>query len=118
MIDALDLFRAFQPHRGDAIVSATGTAGRHWKDVSRNEKRDIALGGAMGHTASAAFGLAMGLPDEKIILFDAEGSLLMNRPFSIQIGNIVSRKETCSRSSLAFTTRSFTAEYDWRTLIE
>lgn len=78
MIEALDLFRAFQPHRGKAIVTTTGTAGRNWKDVSTNEERDITLGGAMGHTASAAFGLAMGLPEEKIILFDAEGSLLMN----------------------------------------
>ena len=78
MIEALDLFRALQPHRGKAIVTTTGTAGRNWKDVSTNEERDITLGGAMGHTASAAFGLAMGLPDEKIILFDAEGSLLMN----------------------------------------
>ena len=78
MIEALDLFKAFQPHRGKAIVTTTGTAGRNWKDVSTNEARDVTLGGAMGHTASAAFGLAMGLPDEKIILFDAEGSLLMS----------------------------------------
>ena len=32
----------------------------------------------MGHETSAAFGLALGLPDEKVVLFDAEGSLLMN----------------------------------------
>jgi thiamine pyrophosphate-dependent acetolactate synthase large subunit-like protein len=32
----------------------------------------------MGQTTSAAFGLALGLPDEKVILFDSEGSLLMN----------------------------------------
>ena len=31
-----------------------------------------------GQTTSAAFGLALGLPDEKVVLFDAEGSLLMN----------------------------------------
>ena len=78
MIDAADLFRAFEPHREKAIVTTTGRAGRHWKDISNDEKRDITLGGAMGHTASAAFGLAMGLPDEKVVLFDAEGSLLMN----------------------------------------
>ena len=59
-------------------MSATGTAGRHWNDISTNEKRDISLGGAMGQTTSAAFGLALGLPDEKVVLFDAEGSLLMN----------------------------------------
>lgn len=78
MIEAIDVFKAFQPFRGEAIVTAGGTAGRHWKDVSTNEKRDISLGGAMGHTADAAFGLALGLPDEKVVLFDAEGSLLMN----------------------------------------
>jgi thiamine pyrophosphate-dependent acetolactate synthase large subunit-like protein len=78
MIEAEDVFKAFQPHRGEAIVTTTGRAGRHWRDISTSEKRDVMLGGAMGHTASAAFGLAMGLPDEKIVLFDAEGSLLMN----------------------------------------
>ncbi len=78
MIEAVDVFEAFQPYRGDAIVIPSGTAGRHWNDVSTNFKRDIGLGGAMGQTASAAFGLALGLPDEKIVLFDAEGALLMN----------------------------------------
>lgn len=78
MLDAAEVFRAFKPHRGDAIVTTAGTAGRYWPDLSDNPNRDIALGGAMGHTASAAFGLALGLPDEKVVLFDAEGSLLMN----------------------------------------
>lgn len=78
MIDSADLFRAFEPHRGKTIVTTTGRAGRHWTDISNNQKRDVSLGGAMGQTTSAAFGLAMGLPDEKIVLFDAEGSLLMN----------------------------------------
>jgi thiamine pyrophosphate-dependent acetolactate synthase large subunit-like protein len=78
MIEAVDVFQAFQPYRGKAIVSATGTAGRHWADVSTDEKRDVSFGGAMGQTTSAAFGLALGLPDEKVVLFDAEGALLMN----------------------------------------
>ena len=78
MIDAADVFKAFQEHRGDAIVAPTGTAGSHWRDFSTNERRDISLGGAMGQTTSAALGLALGLPDEKVVLFDAEGSLLMN----------------------------------------
>ena len=78
MIDAVDVFKAFQEHRGDAIVSATGTAGGHWSDFSTNERRDVSLGGAMGQTTSAALGLALGLPAEKVVLFDAEGSLLMN----------------------------------------
>ena len=78
MLDPVDIFNAFNPFRGNAIVTSSGTAGRHWQDVSDQPARDIALGGAMGHTTSAAFGLALGLPEEKIVLFDAEGSLLMN----------------------------------------
>jgi phosphonopyruvate decarboxylase len=78
MIAAADVFRVFQPHRGNAIVIPTGTSGRHWRDFSTNEKRDLTLGGAMGHTTSAALGVALGLPDEQVVLFDAEGALLMN----------------------------------------
>ncbi len=78
MIDPIDVFNAFKPHRGDSIITTAGTAGRHWTDISDKPARDISLGGAMGHTTSAAFGLALGLPDEKVVLFDAEGSLLMN----------------------------------------
>lgn len=78
MIDAQDVFKAFKEHRGDAIVTTAGTAGRYWTDFSDNERRDVSLGGAMGQSTSAALGLALGLPDEKIVMFDAEGSLLMN----------------------------------------
>jgi phosphonopyruvate decarboxylase len=78
MIKALDVFKAFQPYRGKAIVTATGIVGAQWRDVSTQPSRDVTLGGAMGHTASAAFGLALGLPDERVVLFDSEGALLMN----------------------------------------
>jgi sulfopyruvate decarboxylase subunit beta len=78
MISAADVFRVFQPHRGKAIVIPTGTSGRHWRDFSTNEKRDLSLGGAMGQTTAAALGIALGLPNEQVVLFDAEGALLMN----------------------------------------
>ena len=78
MIQSADVFRVFQEHRGNAIVIPTGTSGRHWRDYSTNENRDLNMGGAMGQTTSAALGLALGLPDEKVVLFDAEGALLMN----------------------------------------
>jgi len=47
-------------------------------NFTTNEKRDLALGGAMGHSAAAALGVALSLPSEKVVLFDAEGALLMN----------------------------------------
>ena len=78
MIHAADVFRAFQQHRGNAIVIPSGTSGRHWRDITTNEKRDLTLGGAMGQTTSAALGVALSLPNEKVALFDSEGALLMN----------------------------------------
>jgi len=78
MISAADVFRVFQSHRGNAVVIPTGTSGRHWRDFSTNEKRDLTMGGAMGQTTAAALGVALGLPNEQVVLFDAEVALLMN----------------------------------------
>ena len=78
MIEAKKVFEAFQEHRGDAIVSVQGTSGKHWSDLTTNINRDISLGGAMGQSTSAIFGLALGLPDQKVVHFDTEGALLMN----------------------------------------
>lgn len=78
MIDVADVFKEFQQQRGDAIVIPVGTSGRRWREFTTNEKRDLNLGGAMGHATSAALGVALSLPNEKVVLFDAEGALLMN----------------------------------------
>lgn len=78
MIDVEEVFTAFKEHRGDAVVIPVGTSGRRWMDFTTNEKRDLNLGGAMGHATSAALGVALSLPDEKVVMFDAEGALLMN----------------------------------------
>ena len=85
MIRAEDVFRVFQEHRGDAIVIPTGTSGRHWGQFTTNANRDLNMGGAMGQTTSAALGLALGLPDEKVVLFDSEGALLMNMGILVTI---------------------------------
>ena len=78
MFSASDMFQAFAKHRDNAIVIPTGTAGRHWRDFSKNEPRDMSLQGAMGQTTSTSLGLALALPNEKVCLFDSEGALLMN----------------------------------------
>ena len=78
MFDSADMFRAFQPHREKAIVVVTGTAGRDWRDISDNESRDLSFQGAMGQTNTAALGFALAKPNEKVVLFDSEGSLQMN----------------------------------------
>ena len=78
MFSTADMFRVFQPLRGDAVV-IPGRGGRHWINISTNEKRDIPLGDpAMGGHASFALGMALAQPDEKVVLFDSEGDILMN----------------------------------------
>ena len=78
MIESKEVFEAFQKHRGNAIVSVQGTSGKHWADVTTKQSRDISMGGAMGQSTAAIFGLALGLPDQKVVHFDTEGALLMN----------------------------------------
>ncbi len=78
MFDSADMFRAFQEHREKAIVVVTGTSGRDWSDISTDQSRDVSFQGAMGQTNSAALGFALSQPNEKVVLFDSEGSLQMN----------------------------------------
>jgi thiamine pyrophosphate-dependent acetolactate synthase large subunit-like protein len=78
MIQAADILRVFQQYRGDAIV-IPGRSGRHWVNISEKPNRDLPLGDpAMGGHASFAMGLALAMPEEKVVLFDSEGDILMN----------------------------------------
>jgi thiamine pyrophosphate-dependent acetolactate synthase large subunit-like protein len=78
MFQTADMLNIFQKYRGNSIV-IPGRGGRHWVGISTNEKRDIPLGDpAMGGHASFGLGLALAQPDEKVILFDSEGDVLMN----------------------------------------
>lgn len=78
MIEAIDVFKIFQAYRGDAIVLTRGQSGQHWYDVSSKPERDAQIAGAMGDGGPVALGLALSQPDVKVVLFDSEGSLLMN----------------------------------------
>lgn len=78
MFQTADMLQAFQQHRGDAVV-IPGRGGRHWIKISTNEQKDVPLGDpAMGGHASFALGLALAQPNERIVLFDSEGDILMN----------------------------------------
>ena len=78
MFRIADMLKVFAQYRGNAIV-IPGRGGRHWVPLSDQPSRDLPLRDpAMGGHASFAFGMALALPDEKIILFDSEGDILMN----------------------------------------
>jgi phosphonopyruvate decarboxylase len=78
MIQMAELLKVFQQYRGDAIV-IPGRGGRHWVQISTSPNRDVPLGDpAMGGHASFGLGLALAQPDQKVVLFDSEGDVLMS----------------------------------------
>jgi thiamine pyrophosphate-dependent acetolactate synthase large subunit-like protein len=78
MIHTAEVLQVFQQYRGDAIV-IPGRGGRHWVTISTCPQRDVPLGDpAMGGHASFALGLALAQPDQKVVLFDSEGDVLMS----------------------------------------
>lgn len=87
MIDQVEMMRAIERFRGDAVVVPVFRANGAWAKVTNNAKRDIPVGGAMGKASSVALGLALSQPDTKVILFDGDGSLLMNLGSLVTIAN-------------------------------
>ncbi len=78
MLHTAEMFKVFQQYRGDAIV-IPGRGSRHWVQISTYPSRDAPVGDpAMGGHASFALGLALAQPDQKVVLFDSEGDVLMN----------------------------------------
>ena len=63
--------------RGDAIVVATYTSAFEWMAIDPNPLNFVSVG-SMGQASPHALGLAIGLPDQKVIVLDGDGSLLMN----------------------------------------
>ncbi len=78
MINQIDLMEVVEKYRDNGIVVPTMTGSRGWNAVSNNKNRDIPLGGAMGKASSFALGVALAQPDKRVIIFDGDGSLLMN----------------------------------------
>ncbi|MBT3351300.1 MAG: hypothetical protein HOJ95_07085 [Nitrospinaceae bacterium] len=77
MMRTEDVLKIIHQYRGNAIT-IPGRGGNYWIKMSKMPERDVALVAvAMGGRASFALGLAMARPEEKIILLDSEGDILM-----------------------------------------
>lgn len=87
MINQIDLMRLVDQYRDDGIVVPTMTGSSGWNIVSSNKNRDVPLGGAMGKASSFALGVALAQPDKRVIVFDGDGSLLMNLGSLVTIAN-------------------------------
>jgi sulfopyruvate decarboxylase subunit beta len=64
-------------HHRDEIVVAVYQAAFEWMVIKDWPLTYLAVG-AMGQASSHALGLALGRPDKRVVVFDGDGSLLMN----------------------------------------
>jgi thiamine pyrophosphate-dependent acetolactate synthase large subunit-like protein len=71
-----DVLRAIQAARGNAICVPTMTTSPAWRDIAPD---DLSVGcvGFMGGASSLGLGLALARPERRVIVFDGDGSLLM-----------------------------------------
>jgi phosphonopyruvate decarboxylase len=71
-----DVLRAVAAARGDAICVPTMTTSPAWRTIAPD---DLSVGctGFMGGASSLGLGLALAMPGRRIVVFDGDGSLLM-----------------------------------------
>ena len=86
MMQRMACFEKIAEARDGAIVVATYTSAFEWHRLDPDPLNFVSVG-AMGQASSHALGLAIGLPDKKIIVLDGDGSLLMNLSTLTTIAN-------------------------------
>src|SRR5438445_13593841 len=71
-----DVLRASAGARGDAICVPTMTTSPAWRTIAPD---DLSIGcvGFMGGASSLGLGLALAMPKRRVVVFDGDGSLLM-----------------------------------------
>ena len=71
-----DVLKVIAASRGDAICVPTMTTGPAWREMAPD---DLSVGcvGFMGGASSLGLGLALARPERRVVVFDGDGSLLM-----------------------------------------
>jgi phosphonopyruvate decarboxylase len=71
-----DVLKVIAASRGDAICIPTMTTAPAWREIAPD---DLSVGcvGFMGGASSLGLGLALARPERRVIVFDGDGSLLM-----------------------------------------
>jgi sulfopyruvate decarboxylase subunit beta len=78
--------KVFKRHRKDEIVVAVYMAAQEMTHIMPSDL-NYTFTGAMGQGSSHALGLALGRPDKRVVVFDGDGSLLMNLGSLVTIAN-------------------------------
>jgi sulfopyruvate decarboxylase subunit beta len=79
-----DAVAALARHRADMLSLVTMRAVPVWISLGQADDRNLNVLGCMGSAAAIGLGLALARPDDRILVIDGDGSLLM------QLGTLVS----------------------------
>jgi thiamine pyrophosphate-dependent acetolactate synthase large subunit-like protein len=71
-----DVLRIIAASRGDAICVPTMTTSPAWREIAKDEL-SVGCQGFMGGASTLGLGLALSRPERRVIVFDGDGSLLM-----------------------------------------
>jgi sulfopyruvate decarboxylase subunit beta len=71
-----DVLQVIAKARGEAICVPTMTTAPAWREIAPDDL-SITCAGFMGGASSLGLGLALARPDRRVIVFDGDGSLLM-----------------------------------------
>ena len=91
MINNVDAVRIIDEHRGEAVIVTTVGAGNQafgLPSVTHRQELDLPVAGAMGKASSVGLGLALAVPDRKVLVLDGDGSLVMNLGTLTTISNM------------------------------
>ena len=71
-----EILRVIAEVRGNAICVPTMTTSPAWREIA---PADLSVGcvGFMGGASSLGLGMALAMPDRRVVVFDGDGSLLM-----------------------------------------
>lgn len=82
--------RILARHYPEGIVVPVYQSAFDWLAI-RPHPLNYLCTGAMGQASSHGLGLALGVPDEKVVILDGDGSLLMNLGSLVTIANLAPR---------------------------
>lgn len=76
MMKPEDVLRAVAEARGDAVCIPTMTTSPAWRLIASDDD-SVSCIGFMGGASSLGLGIALARPERRVIVFDGDGSLLM-----------------------------------------
>ena len=78
MIPLIDALEVIHQYRQDAVVITTMGAAREWQKLEPHPKDLVYMPSSMGQGSPLGLGIALAKPDQRVIVVNGDGCLLMN----------------------------------------